>query len=84
MSGHRVTRVRNTTAEPTAVWAVLTDIDYAARTLSGISAVERVEGTGYEVGTRWRETRRLEANQANASKPAAKGKKRGRPPRPKS
>jgi len=59
MSGQRVTRVRNTTAEPTTVWAVLTDIDRASRTLAGVTAVERIEGAGYDVGTRWRETRHV-------------------------
>lgn len=41
------------------VWAVLTDLDNAAGTLSGITAIERVSGEGYAVGTRWRETRTM-------------------------
>ncbi|WP_241566021.1 SRPBCC family protein [Prescottella agglutinans] len=46
-------------ATPAAVWTVLTEIDRDAETLSGVSRVERVAGSGYEVGTRWRETRRM-------------------------
>lgn len=51
-------------APPAAVWAALTDIDRAAETLSGVSRVERVAGSGYEVGTRWRETRRMLGKEA--------------------
>ncbi|MEE2059357.1 SRPBCC family protein [Rhodococcus artemisiae] len=54
----RITVTRSIAAPPSAVWAVLTDLDSAPDTLRGVTAVERVEGGGeYRVGTRWRETR---------------------------
>ena len=54
---HRIALSRSIAAPPSAVWRVLTDIDEAARTLSGVTGIERLDATGYEVGTRWRETR---------------------------
>ncbi|MGW0023338.1 SRPBCC family protein [Rhodococcus sp. NPDC003383] len=54
---HRIALSRSIAAPPSAVWRVLTDIDDAARTLSGVTGIERLDATGYEVGTRWRETR---------------------------
>ena len=48
---------REIDASPEAVWQVLTDIDHAADTLTGVSRIDRVSGAGYDVGTRWRETR---------------------------
>lgn len=41
------------------VWAVLTDIEGTVEVLSGVTKVERTGGTGFDVGTRWRETRKL-------------------------
>lgn len=58
----RLSRVINAT--PRAVWRVLTDIDHAGDTLTGVTRVERLAGTGYEVGTRWRETRRMMGKEA--------------------
>ncbi|MBJ8343507.1 SRPBCC family protein [Antrihabitans sp. YC2-6] len=46
-------------APPSAVWHVLTDLDNADATLRGVRKVERLDGSGYEVGTRWRETRTI-------------------------
>ncbi|MFK4852280.1 SRPBCC family protein [Microbacterium sp. ZW T6_19] len=37
------------------VWAVLTDLESAKSTLPGVVDIERLEGTAYDVGTRWRE-----------------------------
>lgn len=43
-----------------AVWAIITDIENAANTISGIEAVERLDAAyGFVVGTRWRETRTM-------------------------
>lgn len=53
----RIEVSRNIAAPPSAVWRVLTALDEAPTTLRGVKAVERLDGTGYEVGTRWRETR---------------------------
>ena len=46
-------------ASDDTVWAVLTDLENAPQTLRGVTRVEVLEGAGYAVGTRWRETRRL-------------------------
>ncbi|GAA1185824.1 SRPBCC family protein [Nesterenkonia xinjiangensis] len=47
------------------VWSVLTDLDGAAQVLSGVTRIERLAGTGAEVGARWRETRRMMGTQAS-------------------
>ncbi|MFN8125888.1 MAG: SRPBCC family protein [Candidatus Nanopelagicales bacterium] len=50
---------RDSTATPEAVWAILTDLDRFADA-ADIEAIERLDdGTGFDVGTRWRETRRM-------------------------
>ncbi len=42
------------------VWSIITDLDGASGVMSGILKVERLGGPpGYEVGTRWRETRKM-------------------------
>ena len=59
MASHTLTVNREIIAEPAAVWKVITDLDRAPKVFTGIVAVERVEGDGFDVGTRWRETRRI-------------------------
>ena len=59
MAGHAVHVQREIMADPRHVWRVITDLDHAADVLSGIVKVERLEGEGYTVGVRWRETRRM-------------------------
>jgi carbon monoxide dehydrogenase subunit G len=59
MSAREITVSRHVHATPEEVWAVLTDLDAAPTTLRGVSRVERVAGPAYDVGTRWRETRRI-------------------------
>ncbi|MCZ4558566.1 SRPBCC family protein [Rhodococcus maanshanensis] len=51
-------------ATPAKVWAVLTDLDAAATTLTGVISTERVAGEGYAVGTRRRETRKMLGKEA--------------------
>ncbi|WP_062287665.1 SRPBCC family protein [Demequina phytophila] len=41
------------------VWDIITDLDYAAEVIPAIVSLERLEGEGYEVGVRWRETRKM-------------------------
>jgi carbon monoxide dehydrogenase subunit G len=41
------------------VWAVVTDLEGAKVNLKGVSKIERLAGEGYEVGTTWRETRKV-------------------------
>lgn len=46
-------------APPDAVWAVLTDLEHAPETLRGVTRLEVLAGDGYDVGTRWVETRKV-------------------------
>lgn len=56
MSELRIDREVNAPAE--RVWAVLTDLEGTERTLSAVRRIERLDGgSGFGVGTRWRETR---------------------------
>ena len=59
MPGHSVRAERTIAAPPERVWEIITDLDFAAEVMSAIVKVERLEGEGYEVGVRWRETRRM-------------------------
>lgn len=53
-------------APPEAVWRVLTDIDAAPQRLRGVTKIERLShDTGYQVGTRWRETRKMMGTEAS-------------------
>lgn len=58
MAGQSITVQREILAEPLAVWNIVTDIDRADKVLKAVEKIERLEGDGYDVGTRWRETRR--------------------------
>jgi carbon monoxide dehydrogenase subunit G len=64
MSGHQVQIERDVAASPEEVWRVLTDLDHAAETLSGVSRVELLTEGPYTVGTRWRETRKMFGKEA--------------------
>lgn len=46
-------------ASPDRVWEVLTNLDGAAETLTGVVSVQRMTDGPYAVGTRWRETRKM-------------------------
>ena len=60
-----VTVTRETTASPEQVWAVMTDIEGATETLSGVTVIERLDdGTGFGPGLRWRETREVFGKEA--------------------
>ena len=49
---------REVAAPAETVWGILTDLDRAEETISAITEIERLDaGTGFGVGTRWRETR---------------------------
>ncbi|HET7328323.1 MAG TPA: SRPBCC family protein [Nocardioidaceae bacterium] len=54
---------RTAQATPPRVWSVATDIDHWPETMSGIDAVEVIAGSGFDVGTRWRETRTMSGKQ---------------------
>ncbi len=59
MAGHSLTLSRIIQAPISRVWDVLTALESFEEVLSGVIEIERVSGTGYEVGTRWRETRKM-------------------------
>jgi carbon monoxide dehydrogenase subunit G len=59
MAGRELTVRRLVRAAPEDVWSVITDVEHAAQTLRGVSRVELLDGPGYAVGTRWRETRKM-------------------------
>jgi carbon monoxide dehydrogenase subunit G len=50
---------RHIDAPPGRVWAIITDIDRSPEVVSGIEAVEVIEGDSFGVGTAWRETRTM-------------------------
>ena len=53
-------------APAAVVWSVLTDLEGTAELLQGVTAIERLsEDTGYQVGTRWRETRVMVGQEAS-------------------
>ncbi|MFV0633078.1 SRPBCC family protein [Demequina sp.] len=59
MATSTVSVEREIHADPAAVWRVVTGLDRATEVFSAITAVERLEGEGYDVGVRWRETRKV-------------------------
>lgn len=59
MSTQELRLTQHVDAPVETVWAVLTDIEDAAETLSGIVAVEQLTPGPYAVGLRWRETRKM-------------------------
>ncbi|KSU78604.1 Carbon monoxide dehydrogenase subunit G [Pseudarthrobacter enclensis] len=46
-------------ASPQTVWSVITDIEGAPATLSGVESVQLLTDGPYGAGTRWRETRKM-------------------------
>jgi carbon monoxide dehydrogenase subunit G len=64
MAGHRISLEQQVQAPPERVWQVLTDIEHADQTLSGVDRVEMLTAGPYRVGTRWRETRTMFGKQA--------------------
>lgn len=60
-----ITVSRDIAAPPASVWEVITNVDRYADVLSGVQRVERLDdGTGFGVGTRWRETRTMFGREA--------------------
>lgn len=59
MAGHEIALTRRIDAPRERVWAVLTDVRHAPRTLSGVDSVDLLTDGPYAVGTRWRETRTM-------------------------
>ncbi|WP_084130331.1 SRPBCC family protein [Demequina sp. NBRC 110055] len=59
MSDEWVEVTKDINATPEGVWSVVTDLDSAPEVMRNIVAVERLEGDGFSVGTRWKETRRM-------------------------
>jgi carbon monoxide dehydrogenase subunit G len=59
MTGQRIDLEQLVQAPAEKVWEVLTDIEHADQTLSGVERVELITEGPYRVGTQWRETRRV-------------------------
>lgn len=55
---------RTIEASPERVWEVVTDLDHAHETLSGVVSVQRMTDGPYAVGTRWQETRKMFGREA--------------------
>ncbi|MEU8524616.1 MULTISPECIES: SRPBCC family protein [Streptomyces] len=55
---------RRVQAPPGPVWEALTDLRGMERVLSGVERVEVLTAGGFDVGTRWRETRRMMGKEA--------------------
>ncbi|MEU0395099.1 SRPBCC family protein [Streptomyces sp. NPDC006208] len=51
-------------ASPGRVWEALTDLQGMERVLSGVQRIEVLTEGGFDVGTRWRETRRMLGKEA--------------------
>ncbi len=50
---------RHVDAPSERVWAVLTDLEHSPEVIRAIESVEIHTGTGFDVGTRWMETRTM-------------------------
>lgn len=46
------------------VWEVVTDLDRSPEVIEAIQSIERVRGDGFDVGTRWTETRTMFGREA--------------------
>ena len=56
---------REVSVSPVVLWELVTDLDRAPNVISAVTAVERLDGrTGFEVGTRWQETRMMFGREA--------------------
>lgn len=64
MTGHNIELERTVRAPVEQVWAVLTDVEHADQTLTGVTRVELITEGPYRVGTQWRETRRMFGKEA--------------------
>ncbi len=56
---HTMTVSRHVAAPPERIWAVLTDLEHSPDVIGAIEAVELHTGSGFDVGTRWTETRTM-------------------------
>jgi len=50
---------RHIDASPDRVWGVLTDLEHAPEIIRAVESVELHTGAGFDVGTRWTETRTM-------------------------
>lgn len=68
MTSHSIALLIRIPASPERVWRVVSNVEDAAETRSGVSAIEILSEPPYAVDTRWRETRRMFGTQAIAEK----------------
>lgn len=64
MATWQVTVERRIAAPTAQVWEALTDVEASPRLVDGIERVEMLNGPPFDVGTRWRETRRMFGKEA--------------------
>lgn len=51
---------REVAVPPDRLWELITDLERAPEVISAVSSIERLdEGEGFDVGTRWQETRTI-------------------------
>ena len=55
---------RHIAASPDRVWSIITNIERSPEVVSGIDAVEVLEGPEFGIGTTWNETRTMFGKQA--------------------
>ena len=66
MSVKQIEVTHDSSAPADVVWQVMTDLGRTVDVISTITEVERLDdGDGFEVGTRWRETRELFGREAS-------------------
>ena len=59
---------RHVDAPPDRVWAVLTDLEHSPEVVRAIESVEIHTSTGFDVGTRWTETRTMMGRTASETR----------------
>ncbi|MFD7442393.1 SRPBCC family protein [Streptomyces sp. NPDC059909] len=64
MASRTVVVERRIAASQGRIWEVLTDLQDGERVLSGVTRIEVLTDGGFDVGTRWRETRRMFGREA--------------------
>ena len=51
---------REVSVSPEALWDLVTDLDRSPNVISAVTSIKRLDsGTGFEVGTKWQETRMI-------------------------
>ena len=60
-----MTVTKDVAAPADTVWSLITDLDGVTQHIAGITSVERLDGgQGFDIGTKWRETRTMFGREA--------------------